>query len=358
VSVAAAPGPREPLIFDGHNDQLSMLAAGGPSRAGARFRKNPAAAIDAARARTGGFAGGLFAVWVPSADMAAPDYAAMTEAPFDVPLPSEVRWEAAAPPALTQIAILLDLERQGLLVICRTAGEVRRAMAAGTIAAVLHMEGAEAIGADLAALDVFHAAGLRSLGLVWSRPNRFGHGVPFRFPSPPDTGPGLTQPGRDLVARCNALRVIVDLSHITEAGFWDVARLSTMPLVASHSNAHALCPTARNLTDAQLDAIGGSGGLVGVNFAAAFLRADGRMMGDVPLTRILEHIEHLIERVGEDGVGLGSDYDGAVVPEPIRGVEGLPRLRSAMAERGYGAALIEKLCHGNWLRILEATVGA
>ena len=110
------------------------------------------------------------------------------------------------------------------------------------IAAVMHMEGAEAIGPDLDALHVLHAAGLRSLGPVWSRPTIFGHGVPFRYPGDPDTGPGLTPLGRDLVRACDELRILVDLSHLNAKGFDDVAALSTAPLVATHSNAHAVTP--------------------------------------------------------------------------------------------------------------------
>jgi membrane dipeptidase len=129
-------------------------------------------------------------------------------------------------------------------------------------------------------LDLLYAAGLRSLGIVWSRPNAFGHGVPFKFPSSPDTGPGLTEAGRELVRACNERRILIDLSHLNEKGFWDVAGLSTAPLVATHSNAHSVCPHARNLTDRQLDAIRESGGMVGLNFATAFLRPDGSMNAD------------------------------------------------------------------------------
>ncbi|WMS41209.1 dipeptidase [Acuticoccus sp. MNP-M23] len=347
--------PVTPPIFDGHNDQLSKLLHDGDRRA---FADNPGAAIDVARANTGGFAGGLFAIWIPSAQATGIDFGAMAAASFDVPLPDEVPRTTALPVAMAQIAILLDLERQGHLRICRTAAEIRSTMANNVMAAVLHMEGAEAIDEQLDTLDVFHAAGLRSLGPVWSRPNRFGHGVPFRFPGSPDTGPGLTPAGVRLVEHCNARRIMVDLSHITEAGFWDVARISKAPLVASHSNAHALCTTTRNLTDRQLSAIAETGGLVGINFAAAFLREDGRMSADVPLSRVLEHADYLIERLGEDGVGFGSDYDGAVVPAEISGVERLPRLRQAMADRGYGPALIAKLCHENWVGVLERTWGA
>ncbi|WP_108663264.1 dipeptidase [Acuticoccus kandeliae] len=350
--------PTLPPIFDGHNDILSKLAASGPSGAIARFRSNPSSAIDSARAKTGGFRGGFFAVWIPSTNIAGLDYSAMAKSRFSVPLPPEVPHDSAVAAAATQISILTNLERAGEVTICKSAEMLEGAITSdGPLAAILHIEGAEAIDRDLALLDVFHAAGLRSLGPVWSRPNRFGNGVPFRFPTTPDTGPGLTPDGFRLVERCNALRIMVDLSHITEQGFWDVAKRSAHPLVATHSNAHALCASARNLTDKQLDAIAETKGMVGVNFATAFLREDGRMIAEVPLTRILDHIDHLLAHLGEDGVGLGSDYDGALVPDEITGIDQLPRLRALLLER-YGAALTEKICWRNWVRVARATWGA
>ena len=137
----------------------------------------------------------------------------------------------------------MERASQGAFKVCRTAAEVRDCLADGTIAAIMHMEGAEAIDESLDALHLFHAMGLRSLGPVWSRPTIFGHGVPFAFPSTPDTGPGLTDAGKRLVTECNGLQIMMDLSHMNEAGFNDVARLSDAPLVATHSNAHALCPS-------------------------------------------------------------------------------------------------------------------
>ena len=225
------------------------------------------------------------------------------------------------------------------------------------MAAIFHIEGAEAIDGDLHTLDVLYAACLRSIGPVWSRTTLFGHGVPFRFPSTPDIGAGLSDAGKRLVKRCNELRIMIDLSHLNEAGFWEVAALSNAPLVATHSNAHAICPHARNLTDRQLDAIRDSDGMVGLNFAVAFLRDDGRMLDDVPLGQMLRHLDHLIDRLGEDRVGLGSDYDGAVVPKGLDTVADLPNLRVAMAAHGYDGPLIAKLCHENWLRVLELTWG-
>jgi membrane dipeptidase len=228
---------------------------------------------------------------------------------------------------------------------------------AGALATVLHIEGAEPIDSDLRMLEVLHAAGLRSLGIVWSRPNIFGHGVPFRFPSSPDTGPGLTDAGKALVRACNELGIMIDLSHLNEKGFWDVAALSNAPLVATHSNVAALCRNSRNLTDKQLDAICESGGMVGLNFATCFLRPDGKMRADTPLEDMVRHTDYLIEKLGVDHVGLGSDFDGAVVPEAIKTVEGLPKLVEAYRAAGYDKATLKKLGTENWLGVLERTWG-
>lgn len=348
--------PAGPIIFDGHNDVLSRLASGERALAAPSFASG-GGHIDVARARVGGFGGGFFALWNPSPGGGSMDFDAMNRPRYSVPLPPPVLQSEALDGVMRQASILFELQEAGALTVCRTAGEIEATLGSDRLAAVFHIEGAEAIDRDLASLEVLYAAGLRSLGPVWSRPNRFGHGVPFRFPSTPDTGPGLTEDGLRLIDRCLTLGIMIDLSHLTEAGFWDVARRSTKPLVATHSNAHALTAAARNLTDKQLAAIAESGGLVGLNFASAFLREDGRMLGDVPLATVLRHLDHLLAILGEDGVALGSDYDGALVPNDIDGVQKLPNLRQAMREHGYGETLIAKICHANWVDLLRRTWG-
>jgi membrane dipeptidase len=256
---------------------------------------------------------------------------------------------------MASILIRIEREAGGRLRICRTVEDIRHCIEAKVLAAVLHIEGAEAIDPELGALDVLYQAGLRSLGPVWSRPNAFGHGVPFRCPSSPDIGPGLTDLGKELIRTCNRLKILIDLSHLNERGFWDVAELSDAPLIATHSNAHALSPHSRNLTDRQLAAIRASNGMVGVNFAVSFLRSDGRQDRDTPVELIVDHVEHMLEQVGEDGVGFGSDFDGAMVPKGLGNAAGLPALVEAMRARGYGQPLIDKLCYRNWLRVLERT---
>ncbi|TFL16097.1 dipeptidase [Jannaschia formosa] len=349
-----------PYVFDGHNDLMTRLWQGGGREALGSFANGRDAAIDLRRAEAGGFGGGFFACWVPSPEDLPLDklHELMRRPSYDIPLPDPLPWERCLRVILAQAALLHELDRQGLLRLCRTVAEIRSARSEGKLAAIFHVEGAEAIDPELDTLDILHAAGLRSLGPVWSRSTAFGHGVPFAFPSSPDRGPGLTEAGKRLVARCDALGIMLDLSHLNEAGFWDVARLSTKPLVATHSNAHAICPHSRNLTDAQLDAIAESDGMVGLNFAVSFLREDGRKIAETPVEVMLRHLDHLIERLGEDRVGLGSDYDGAVVPEAVSDVSRLPVLRRAMADHGYGKALIEKICHGNWLSLLERSWAA
>ena len=201
-------------------------------------------------------------------------------------------------------------------------------------------------------LDDWYERGLRSLGPVWSRPNAFAHGVPFAFPSSPDTGPGLTEPGKRLVAACGELGILVDLSHLNEAGFWDVAELEAGPLVASHSGAHAICPASRNLTDRQLDAIGASGGLVGIVFATPFLRPDFADDPDTPLRLIADHARHVADRIGVEHVALGSDFDGATIPAGLGDVAGLPRLIEALETGGFESDEVEAIGWRNWRRAL------
>ncbi len=263
----------------------------------------------------------------------------------------------AATTAMFDLRDAIVTKANGAVQLCNTVAEMQSAIAAGQLAWITHIEGAEAIAADLSNLDMFYERGLRSIGPVWSRPNVFGDGVPFRFPSSPDTGGGLTEAGKALVKRCNELRIMIDLSHITEKGFWDVVRISTAPIVATHSNAHAIAASSRNLTNEQLLAIGESKGMVGLNYATGFLREDGRWTKETESSVLVRHLEHMLKFAGEDCVGLGSDFDGARIPYFINDVSGLPRLVEAMHEAGFGASLIEKICHKNWLRVLEKTWG-
>jgi len=354
-------------IFDGHNDVISKLldaeraSIANGERQAVRdfFTRSDDGHIDLPRAREGGFAGGLFSIYVAADPQAAPPAGPVLGKVDDVsikfPRPLELGY--AQRTSLAQLGFLFRLQREGNgdLRVARSIDELNATLTDGALAAVIHFEGAEAIDPRLDALEVFYAAGMRSLGPVWSRPNDFGEGVPYLFPHSPDTGPGLTDAGKALVRACNSLGIVVDVSHINETGFWDVARLTSAPLVATHSNAHALTPSPRNLTDRQLDAIKESDGIVGVNFYVGFLRADGHADTDAPIARIVEHFQYLIDRMGVEHVGFGADMDGARIPVEIGDVAGLPRVITALRAAGYDEPSLKKLGNENWLRVLGAT---
>jgi membrane dipeptidase len=319
------------MVIDGHNDLVLH-----------RWRGEPTMHMDLDDASDADFAGGFFALYVPSPRGPDP-----TQIPYEVPLPDPIPHEEAALVAEELYATLCKLP----VAHATSPSDFRD----GQVTAIVHMEGAEAIAPDLSNLEGWYERGLRSIGPVWSRANAFAEGVAFRFPSTPDTGAGLTNAGRKLVGACNRLGILVDLSHLNWAGFWDVARLSKAPLVATHSNAHALCAASRNLTDVQLDAVRDSGGVVGVNFAITFLREDGAEVPATPLSEIVRHVDYLAERMGIDHVAFGSDFDGAKVPDELGGIAGLPKLVAALRGAGYDEDAVAKITHRNWLRVLGDT---
>jgi membrane dipeptidase len=335
-------------VFDGHNDALTrkdhaMIVDG---RAGGD--------LDLPKMRAGGVRGGIFAVFTPSR-RARKRPVARADAVLEFELAPGVGFSRAAANASTVAGRLLALERAGHVRVARGIADVDVARrSTGPPVAVLHLEGAEAIDPSLEALEFWYAAGLRSLGLVWSRPNAFGHGVPFVGPSSPDIGPGLTDAGHALVQRCAELGILVDLSHLNEAGFWDVARLDVGPLVASHSAAHALCGASRNLTDPQLDAIGSSGGLVGIVFACPFLRTDFANDPATPLELIATHARYVADRIGVAHVALGSDFDGATMPASLGDASEMPRLLDALGQVGFSHDEIAAIAWENWRRALGA----
>ena len=339
------------LVFDGHNDVLSRLwcAGGDPV---ARFAGGEGH-INRAAARAGGFGGGFFALYSPAVRQAF-DFSGFRGQ--SMPLPAPMDQAPALQSVMAQVGVLRRLQGAGLVTHCTTARDIRAVMDAGGIAALLHLEGAECIDAELLVLDALHALGLRSLGPVWSRPTIWGEGVPFYSGRDGDTGPGLTEDGKRLVRRCAALGMVVDTSHLTMKGFEDIGAMG-LPLVATHSNAWDLAPVTRNLTAAQLRAIGESGGMVGLNHATVFLSPEGWRSGRATLEDCLRQLDALIEGAGEDHVGLGSDFDGAPLPDGLRSCADLPALIGAMRRHGYGEALIAKLARDNWLRFLGGVLG-
>jgi len=345
-------------IIDGHNDTLLRLFPPRGEAGRSFFVRSSQGHLDLPRAREGGFAGGFFAIFVPP-DPATVEVlmAARQENPQDMPPMPPLAFDYAHATARAMMKGLASLERDshGEARMVRSVDDLIACLRRGVLAMILHFEGAEAIDSRLKNLPGLYEAGLRSVGIVWSRVNAFGYGVPLKFPASPDTGPGLTDAGKGLVRVCNSLGIMLDLSHLNAQGFWDVAGLSLAPLVATHSCVHALCPSPRNLTDKQLDAIGESDGIVGVNYHVGFLRADGQSNPDTPLAEIVHHISYIAERIGIDHVGLGSDFDGATMPAELGDVTGLPKLVAALRDHGYDEAALRKVTHENWIRVLRKT---
>jgi membrane dipeptidase len=355
---------RNPPIFDGHNDALLNLSLPERGKGRSFFERGTRGHLDLPRAREGGFAGGFFAIFVPnptgldpSADKVAAPAVVRTADGYEVPLPEPIDLAHAERVTMRMLRLFFQLEAEsaGQLRVTRRVAEIEDCLREGVLAAVAHFEGAEAIDPELDALYVFYQAGLRSLGLVWSRPNQFGHGVPFAFPRSPDTGPGLTDAGKALVRACGELGVLVDCAHLNERGFWDVAATSSVPLVITHAGIHALCPMTRNVTDRQLDAIRESGGLVGIAYDVAMLRTDGALEPETPLTEIVHHVAYVAERIGIEHVALGSDFDGATMPRALGDAAGLPALMAALRAAGFDDAALAKIAFENWLRVLRLT---
>lgn len=365
-------------IFDGHNDTLLDIL----EKDRDFYSRSDDGHLDYVRAREGGFIGGFFACWVPSPTGSYGETGQALAAKYTPGVSSAALENEWGGPSLAfaqqftnaMIAQLMNLEAGGgpalkdltttddasvvddPLTVVHFAEDLAENIENDDFSAILHFEGAEAIDENFYALEVYHAAGLRSLGPVWSRQNIFATGVPIQ-PGSPDVGDGLTDLGRELVIACNLLGIMLDVSHLNEKGFWDLAATTTAPIVATHSCAWAIAPHARNLTDKQLDAIRDSNGLVGLNFAVPFLSPDGSRDPNLPLSVMADHIDHLVDHLGIDGVALGSDFDGAGLPADLSDVSKLPNLIAVLRDRGYDDDALQRIGYRNWLRVLHETWG-
>ncbi|MGE8645875.1 dipeptidase [Acinetobacter vivianii] len=338
-------------VFDGHNDLLTRLWLSDQADPVQAFiHEQLSGQLDLKRCQQAGFVGGMFAIFLPP-------FAYVKQHHPDKLVDKNA--EDFTQQQIEQICLAqLELAQQMVqaseqIQLCTSVQQIQDCRTQGQLAVVLHMEGAESLQDNPDLLDVFYQAGLRSIGPLWNRVSQFGHGLNARFPHSPDTGAGLTIAGKALLRRCAEKKIVVDVSHMNERAFWDTVDILQQPIVATHSNAHALCPQARNLTDPQLKAIAESGGMVGVNFDVAFLRGDGQRNGDTPLKLILDHLEYMMDRLGEDHIGFGSDFDGALISTELQDVTGLAQLIAAMQQRHYSKELIEKICWGNWLNVLN-----
>jgi len=358
--------PKTYPIFDGHNDLLHALAMPDRGKNRSFFQESNIGHLHLPRSKKGNFAAGFFAIFIPNPDHEKPPTDNDKNDDFNwvkarkqgtIPLPDPLDFNYAHTKATELADLLFNLEKQsqGEFQVVTTTTQLENNINNNIVSAILHFEGAEPIAPDLSNLQKWYDRGLRSIGPVWSRANAFATGVPFHCPASPDTGPGLTEAGKNLVNACNKLGIMIDLSHLNEKGFRDIANLSTKPLVATHSCAHAICPSTRNLTDEQLEIIKKSNGLVGCNFFIADARPDGAMITKDGLQYIVKQITYLVDKMGIDHVAFGSDFDGATPPDELKDASQYPNLITALQDAGYDHKALNLLTHQNFLRILKQT---
>lgn len=304
------------LIIDGHADTLDRVLTEGS----AFTESAPDLHIDLPRLKEAGVNAQVFSLWTP------PEY----------------QGERALHRALQLIATFHGMQR--------TCPDLRQVTSVSDLDSqrpgfVLSFEGADPLVDDLSLLEVFHRLGVRMIGLTWNGRNAFADGQKVgRHPS------GLTDLGCELVRRMAELGIVLDLAHIAEPGFWDALECAQGPVVATHANAYALHPHVRNLRDDQLKAIAERGGLVGVTFVPGFLTKE-----PADLDHVLAHLDYLVNLIGEDHVGLGSDFDGITTPPTrLSHVGCLPNLTEGMLMRGYSVERIEKILGLNWARVFGA----
>ena len=238
-------------------------------------------------------------------------------------------------------ALVRELEANAdLAVICRSADEARAAAAQGKTAAFLAIEGAELLGSNIEGLQAAYGKGVRLVNLTWNYRNPLS--------GTNQTGGGLTEAGRAFVRAAQKLGVAVDMSHLSDEGFWDCLEISEKPILAGHSNARALCPHPRNLTDDMFVSLARAGGVAGLNLCPAFL-------GDDPdLDTCFAHIEHFLGLGGEKAVCLGSDFDG--IDSPPRGIAGLQdmgELYETLLRHNYPEDLVRDIFYNNLFSYLE-----
>jgi len=319
---------RRSIVVDGHCDTLLLVCEGKIKLAD----RHESGHLDLPRMKEGGVTAQIFAVFVQ------PEH-----------LPSRATRRAL------QVIDALYRELEGnpddlRLILC--ADDILQAKAQGQVGAILGLEGAEALEGDLGVLRMMHRLGVRNIGLTWNFRNQAADGV-----GEERTGGGLTTFGVSLVEEMNRLGILVDISHLSPAGVEDVLKVSQKPIIASHSNARAICDYRRNLTDAQMEKIAAKGGLAAVTFVPAFVEADS---SKTSLPRVLDHVDYMVKVMGEDHVGIGSDFDGFSEDSKVAGLEDvsrMPGITAGLLERGYSEAAVQKILGGNFLRVFRQVAG-
>ena len=328
------------IVIDAHSDMLNDLLG----------------------QRTLGETGILETTWVPGMKEGGIDLriAAIFSSPQYLP-------ELGLRRALDQVAALLaELDGSANARLCTAYADILRAKAEGKRGLILGMEGVEPLGSDLTLLRVFYAVGLRVMGLTHALRNYAADGAFF---DPKKTGQvgGLSDFGVSLVEQAQVMGIVIDVSHLNDPGFWDVIKLATGPIIASHSNCRALRDHPRNLTDEQIKAVAATGGVIGINAASLFTEPPD-------LSHLMDHLDHLVKVAGREHVGLGLDFCDYLLqyrtelekarmrPRRMRPVEGLsgdrdvPKIPAILAERGYPTETIDLIMGENFLRVFRTVL--
>ena len=357
------------IVIDSHDDTTQRLLS---DKTFDISKRNANGNIDVPRMREGGLDALFFSIWVPS--------------------------DLTGPPAVKKAMDLIDSVREAArlhpndLMIATTAAEIRQAVAAHRIAALMGMEGGHMIDDDLRLLRLYAALGVRYLTLTHFKNNNWADSSTDK-----PAHNGLTPFGKDVVRELNRLGVMVDVSHVSDKTFYDAIEVSKAPVIASHSSCRAIDKHPRNMTDDMLRALAKNGGVVMINYEVSFLSEEYRIASDkagggvvaqlsalskrcggdeacstlesariytnamktgalprVNWEKIIDHIDHAVNVAGADHVGLGSDFDGATMPIGMEDASKLPKITDALLKKGYSEQDVEKILGGNILRVMEA----
>jgi membrane dipeptidase len=377
VSPAALKLHRSAIVLDTHIDTTQRLmqpdwdffARHAPPAPGAGFGPTAGNHVDYPRMREGGLNAAFFSIYMAGT----------------------IKGPEAVTRALAQIDRVRNLAEQhpDKFALCATAAEVRRAVKQGKVAVLMGVEGGYIIGNSLPVLRNYARLGVRYLTL--------SHGVNTEWSDSSSEAPlhnGLTDFGKEVVRELNRSGVMVDISHVSDKTFWDALEVSQAPLIASHSSVRALSGHPRNMTDEMIKALAAKGGVIQINYLATYLSDELYRAGEavrphidakraeleklypgpenaqkrrtelaafraqfpmpaVSWEKIVEHIDHVVKLVGPRHVGLGSDFDGATMPQGMEDVTRLPKITDALLKKGYKPADIRGILGGNLLRVME-----
>jgi membrane dipeptidase len=356
------------IVLDTHDDTTQRFF----SKTYDLAKRNPDGHIDIPRMREGGMNAVFFSIWIDGRTMGPP----------------------AVQKALDQIDAVHENVRRNSkeMVFCRTAGDIRKAHAQGKIAALIGVEGGHMIGNDIRVVRIFGDLGVRYMTL-----SHFYNDEWADSSTDKPVHNGLTDYGKDIVREMNRQGIMVDISHVSDKTFYDALEVSKSPLIASHSSCRALCNHPRDMTDDMIKALAAKGGVIQINYEKSFIdqaykEASDKLSGGVVAVfdqlkkqcgddeeclgkkmtemekqataegklphvmweRIIDHIDHVVKLVGADHVGLGSDFDGANMPEGMDDCTHLPKITDALMRKGYSEEDIQKILGGNILRVMEA----